>query len=174
MGLEGDAFRIATARLRLVLPRLEDLSSLHLLRNDPADALRRTTPESIGEVERKLHTIIEDNREGRGFSLALRGADDDRLLGMIGIWRIDAGTRTGEIGYELIADRRGEGLMQEAMAAFLPALRRHFPGLQVEAWVHPDNLASLRLLRKQGFVPTGETSTEDEGHDRYLLEPDRG
>jgi ribosomal-protein-alanine N-acetyltransferase len=168
-----DEFRIETPRLRLVLPRPGDLVSLHALRNLPGDHPPTRATETFEEVGRKLHTIIEDNRQGRGFSLAIRDTSDDHLLGMIGVWRLDAAKGRGEIGYQVTAERRGEGLMGEAMAAFLPEVRRRLAGVCIEAWVRPDNLASIRLLERQGFAPTGEISTDDEGCSRYVLEPEQ-
>jgi ribosomal-protein-alanine N-acetyltransferase len=65
-----------------------------------------------------------------------------------------------EIGYGITPPFRGRGYATEAVgAAVFWALRQ--PGVtRVEAETAPDNAASLRVLEKCSFIPTGSTGQE--------------
>lgn len=67
---------------------------------------------------------------------------------------------TVEIGYGILEEYRCRGYASEAVeAAVLWALKQ--PGVRrVEAEAEADNLASLRVLEKCGFVPAGTVGEE--------------
>lgn len=58
-------------------------------------------------------------------------------------------------GYELHPRVRGQGLMQEALTAVFDWGFGHMGLNRIEAQVHPDNAASIRLVRRLGFVEEG-------------------
>ncbi len=68
-----------------------------------------------------------------------------------------------EIGYTLLPESRGRGYAIEAVrATFAWATREH--GIRhFRASVAPDNERSLNLIRKLGFVHTGEQWDPDDG-----------
>jgi len=65
-----------------------------------------------------------------------------------------------EIGYGILEESRGKGYATEAVdAAVRWALSQ--PGVtRVEAETEPDNVPSVRVLRKCGFQPAGKTGAE--------------
>jgi [ribosomal protein S5]-alanine N-acetyltransferase len=67
-----------------------------------------------------------------------------------------------EIGYGILPEFRGEGYATEAVAALLEWAQgegiRHFI-----ASVSPDNAPSLAIVRKLGFVRTGEQWDDEDG-----------
>ena len=67
-----------------------------------------------------------------------------------------------EIGYEVHADRRRAGLASEAAHAMVDAATTA-GARAVLASVSPDNAASLALVRRLGFVHTGEQVDEIDG-----------
>ena len=74
-----------------------------------------------------------------------------RVIGTICIWNIDKAEGSGELGYGIIPDFQGKGLMQEAV------LRVALYGFDVmklktlEAYTEENNLKSIKLLEKCNF-----------------------
>lgn len=77
------------------------------------------------------------------------------LIGSCGLFKWNRGWRVCSLGYELAQPAWGQGFMQEALVAALTWGFEHMALNRVEAQVHPDNLASLKLLDKLGFVQEG-------------------
>ncbi len=74
------------------------------------------------------------------------------LIGTICLWNFDTEKNMAEIGYELMPDHQGAGIMNEAMQA---VANYSFDELQLRilaALTHPDNEASVNLLKRNGFV----------------------
>ncbi|RBJ77965.1 N-acetyltransferase [Pseudomonas sp. MWU12-2534b] len=73
------------------------------------------------------------------------------LLGTCGLFKWNRPWRSCAIGFELARAAQGQGLMSEALAAILDWGFAHMALNRIEAQVHPQNLASLRLLERMGF-----------------------
>jgi RimJ/RimL family protein N-acetyltransferase len=71
------------------------------------------------------------------------------LIGTVG-----ATTSIPQIGYMLDPAHHGQGLATEALTAFLPVFFGCLPQIDYcEAWVNGENVKSLRVLEKCGFLP---------------------
>ncbi len=79
------------------------------------------------------------------FRLALRR--DGAFIGAIGLKSLD----DPEIYYFLASDMHGQGLMSEALPAFIAAVSERFALTRLTARVFIDNPASARLLAQNGF-----------------------
>ena len=77
------------------------------------------------------------------------------LLGTCGVFRWNRGWRSCLTGYELARHAQGQGLMAEALRAIYAWAFQEMAVDRIEAQVHPLNVASLKLLRKLGFVEEG-------------------
>lgn len=88
-----------------------------------------------------------------GFAITLPDEPGAPLIGQVGLNREDGGT--WEAGYWLAQERRGQGYMTEALTGVLETARAL--GIdRVEAGHYVDNPASGAVLRRCGFVETGE------------------
>lgn len=87
------------------------------------------------------------------FLVTLPGADGTRIIGCAGIAPGEQGAV--ELGYWIARDQWGRGYATEAARAVLTVARALGHG-RIEASHFLDNPASGRVLRKLGFVPTGE------------------
>lgn len=83
-----------------------------------------------------------------GFTLAIEM--QGRMIGTIGV-----GGTPPCVGYFLSPDVWGQGIMTEALAAFLPAVFARFPVSRIHADHFEDNPASGAVMRKLGFEETG-------------------
>ncbi len=82
--------------------------------------------------------------------------ETDRLIGSCGYHDWSHRRACAEISYELDSAYWRQGLMSEALRAILDYGFATMELKTIRARVLADNSASLRLLRKFGFIDTGE------------------
>ena len=67
---------------------------------------------------------------------------------------------SAEIGYGISEEYQGRGYATEAVNAIVEWVLQQHRVLSVVAEAEADNLASIRVLQKCGFLPTGEIGKE--------------
>jgi len=173
---------LKTERLVLRPMSTEDAPALFELRTDPVinryiDRLPTTELEDALRFIEKIDKGIKDNhwlywaiteatpievqccqgsddREGQEV-LMDQGVHQNHLIGTICLWNFVPTDDKAELGYELSVARQGLGLMSEAVNAIL-AYGFGTIGLSaVEAAVHPENAASVKVLNRAGFTLVG-------------------
>lgn len=153
--VQFDAFPlIETARLRMreIVP--EDAADLFSIRTNPlvTKYLDREDDKDVEAVKVFIDKIRASFDAGDGITWAVTLADDPKLIGTMGIWKIDKNNHRGEVGYALLPEFWGQGLMSETMEAVI-AYGFQVIGLHsLEANTSVGNAASHALLRKFGFV----------------------
>lgn len=170
---------LKTERLVLRPMTTEDAPDLFELRNDPVisryiDRLPTTELEDVLRFIEKIDKGIRDNRwlywaiteathkEDQGCDvcegqeiLMDQEVQQNHLIGTICLWNFVPTDDKAELGYELSAARQGRGLMIEAVNAVL-AYGFETIGLSaVEAAVHPENAASVKVLKRASFTLVG-------------------
>ncbi|WP_395650469.1 GNAT family N-acetyltransferase [Brevundimonas sp.] len=135
---------------RLVLRHAEpgDLDDLHAILSNPV-AMRwwSTLPHrSLDQTRAWLNDMIAGNAEGSDDYVIER---DGVAIGKVGFYRLP------DVGYILHPDHWGQGLAREAVGAAVDHVFAHRPVDRLTADVDPENAASIRLLKKLGFVGTG-------------------
>lgn len=145
--------RRVTARLVLDRPVLADAPALLAFMGD-ADAMRHTR--CVPDLRAMRRDLAADRCQARrvGFGpWTVRARDDGAVIGFGGLSDdpFDPGWGV-EVIYFFAPAVWGRGYAGELVAASLEeATRRH--GLtRVRAFAHPENAASLRVLRRAGFV----------------------
>lgn len=145
---------LATERLTLRQVVPADANQLLRLRSDKKvmQYLDRPPLQSEEEALSLIERITKDlcNNDGITWAIALK--NDPAMIGTIGFWRLIKENYRGEIGYMILPDYHGKGLMQEAMVA---ALRYAFDTIRfhsIEANVNPANTASIKILERNQFI----------------------
>ncbi len=83
------------------------------------------------------------------WAITLNGTD--KLIGTICLFDFQDDNLKAEIGYELLPDFQGKGIMQEVTAKIVD-FGLHYLGLKsIEAFTHSENQSSTRLLQKLNF-----------------------
>lgn len=138
---------IRTKRLLLRRARMDDLDAIHALLSNPR-AMRywSSLPHTdITESEDWLRSMVDaDPVVSDDFIVEL----DGRVIGKTGCWRFP------EIGFLIDPAVWGQGYATEALSAFLKRRRELGTPAVIRADVDPRNAASLRLLKRHGFVET--------------------
>ena len=97
--------------------------------------------------------MIDDKikkNEGINWAITLKG--NPKLIGIIGHYRIQPENYRCEIGYMILPEYNGKGIVSEAVKV---VLEYGFDDLQmhsIEGVIDPENKASERVLQKNGFV----------------------
>lgn len=149
-------FQLHTPRLTLRFIDGGDTDALFRLFSDP-QALRYWSSTAWLHIEQAAENIEQTLKaydDGAALRLALV-LPDGELIGTATLYAFDRRNHRCEIGYMLARPHWGQGYMQEALAALLGygfgALQLH----RIEADIHPDNVASARILEGLQFRREG-------------------
>lgn len=140
---------------RLLLRKLEkaDASCIFRLRNNAQvnEYLDRPLALTLDDAEHFIDNILNGIQAQKWFYWAIERKTDRQMIGTICLWNISESECKAEIGYELLPEYQGKGIMSEASGKII---EYGFSKLQlktIEAYTHPDNERSVKLLEKAGF-----------------------
>lgn len=135
---------------RLTLRPLEDRDAEGLRAVAVEEVARNLSTIPVGLTLENAYAFIQENKFQGLPGLRIAIEKEGNYIGGLGF-----GDGPLNIGYFLHPDHWGQGLMTEALSAFLPALYERFPVNKIEAEHFADNPASGAVLQKLGFVATG-------------------
>jgi ribosomal-protein-alanine N-acetyltransferase len=147
---------LSTARLRLRQFGGGDVDAMHECFAN-ADAMRfwnhpaHTKPI---ETERAVRRFIDCTPSYYRF-WAVADAGTDRCLGLVNYHDGHIRSKRVAIGYIIDPARQRQGIATEAVSAMLDFCFSELGLHRVQAFIHPDNIASLRLAQKLGFRREG-------------------
>lgn len=99
-----------------------------------------------------IHKIQDLTHQNEALNWGITAKEEDKVIGILGLFNFKKENFRCEIGYLLHDGRRGQGIMQEAVAA---VIHYGFSTLQlhsIEALIDPANIASGKLLEKNNFT----------------------
>ena len=141
-------------RLLLRAVTVEDVNEVMALRGNPETMKFIPRPlvtstemalEHIGMITEKI-----ENNIGINWAITVKG--NPKLLGVIGHYRIQTENYRSEIGYMLLPEFQGQGIVSEAINMVLEYGFNVLNFHSVEAVVDPENHVSAKVLEKNGFV----------------------
>jgi RimJ/RimL family protein N-acetyltransferase len=144
---------LRTPRLTLRPFAKDDLLPLHRILQEP-DILRyfpAPAPPTLERVEKIIDWQLEHWENHRLGWWAVAPLDQEELIGWNGLQFLPE-TGEVEVGYLLSRAWWGKGLATEGAQAALDYGFRTLDLKQIIGLVHPDNLASQRVLEKAGLV----------------------
>jgi ribosomal-protein-alanine N-acetyltransferase len=123
----------------------------------------RSNPETMKYIPRPLVTTIDQAMEhikmiqdkivsSEGINWAITEKGNPKMIGIIGHYRIRWEHFRSEIGYMLLPEYHGKGIITEAIQLMV---RFGFDDMKMhslEAIIDPANLASAKVLEKNGFI----------------------
>lgn len=158
---------IVTEQIKLVNPELADAAQLFALRTHPAvnKFIDRDLPENVAEVEKFIETVRQ-----KGHYVLIKTLPREEFAGAICLWNIDRDAHDAELGYELLPEYQGRGIMKQAV---LTIIHFAFTTLQLqtlEAFTHQDNVRSRKLLERCNFkLMEGKTDPHNRNNVIYCL-----
>lgn len=165
--------QILTDRLLLRPLTEDDAASLFILDSDPEVMryLGNRTVQSIDEVHTYLQNILQQYKDNGIGRWAVIDLDSKELMGWAGIKFIreesNGFTNFYDLGYRLRPAYWGKGYATEATQAWINFAKDHLETKKLYASAHIENLGSQNVLKKCGFVETGQYDFEI--HDQILM-----
>ncbi len=144
---------LKTGRLTLRQLRSSDDKEIFDLRsNDNVNKyLDRKPSKSIDDAKNFIKTINENIQRNDSIYWAITLNGTDKLIGTICLFDFSEDHSKVEIGYELLPDFQGKGIMQEATSKVIYFGFQHVGLNSIEAYTHSENQGSTRLLEKLNF-----------------------
>jgi [ribosomal protein S5]-alanine N-acetyltransferase len=153
---------LITKRLRLRRFEPRDLAALHACFSDQ-DAMRFwnfPACSTRAETEKVLGWLRKTTSPYDHLAWAVAKKADDRCIGMVNYHRRDARNRRLEFGYIIAPKQQRNGFAAEALQALRDYCIDELKVHRIEALIHPDNLASIRLAKRLGFCCEGGPLTD--------------
>jgi len=148
---------IETPRLLLRTLKEQDIPALIRLRSDKRvnTYLDRAPVVTEADVVIFIEKLCENaaKKEGEYWALTQQGADE--LIGTICLYNFEPEKQQAEVGYELMPEYHGQGIMREALEAVVAFGFKEMHLQTIEAWPKAENIPSIKLLEKAGFESTG-------------------
>lgn len=158
----------------LILRQLQpgDETSIYILRsneivNQYLDRPRANNIEDARKHIEKLGAGINNN-DLKYWAICFKV--DSTLVGTICLWNISIQESKAEIGYELLPEHHGKGIMQEVIPVVIKYGFETMKLKKIEAELHANNLKSIKLLEKFKFKKNMDDSKGVENIVVYYLD----
>jgi ribosomal-protein-alanine N-acetyltransferase len=145
---------LETKRLILREIAFEDSAEIFALRSNP-DAMKfigKPPATSIEDANKMIRMFTDGISNNESITWGIAFKETNRIVGTIGFWRISKDHHRAEIGYMLHPEHWKKGILTEAAKAVIECGFRKFKFHSIEAQLTPENIASVKLLEKTGFV----------------------
>jgi ribosomal-protein-alanine N-acetyltransferase len=146
---------INTLRLKLRKLADTDAQKIHELRSSPIVNAFIDRDISTGTADalafiKKITDLIQNNK---AIYWVITLNDEPALIGTIGLWNFDIPGATIEIGYELLPQYHGKGLMTEVIKSVINYGFNEMEAETITAFTDAGNISSVKLLISNGFKP---------------------
>lgn len=161
---------LETERLYLRRVAKEDVNEIFALRSNKETMQYIPRPLVKTEEDAMAHIAMMDekidNNEGINWAITLK--NDSKLIGLIGHYRIKPEHFRAEIGYMLLPEFHGKGIIVEAIKETVKYGFEIMKLHSIEAVIDPKNLASEKVLQKSGFVKEAHFKENEYYEGRFL------
>ncbi|MES2892038.1 MAG: GNAT family N-acetyltransferase [Bacteroidota bacterium] len=140
---------LTTERLTLRQLSESDVQEIYLLRSDKTinKFLNRKPSETLDDAL----SFIKNIRSNELLYWAITQTKSEKLVGTICLFDLSDELSKCEIGYELLADHQGKGIMSEALQKVVGFAVDTVGVKTIEAFTHKENHSSTKLLEKLNF-----------------------
>lgn len=162
---------LETERLELRQLKREDENEILAIRSNEqmAKYLDRPLYKSVEEARKFINMINEGIKENKSVYWAVTLKENPKLIGTICLWQISVEESKAEIGFELLPEYQGKGLIQEAVKSVLDFGFKKMNLDVIEGEVVPDNIKSIKLMEKFNFKKVEEIRENDSDDVKNLL-----
>ena len=163
---------LTTERLTLRQLQILDEEEIFTLRSDSEinKYLDRQLSNTIEDARNFINIVNENINKNVSLYWAITLRDRNTFVGTICLYGFSGENDNCEIGYELLTNFQGQGIMKEAVEKVIDYAFNTIKVQKIEAFLHRDNQRSIKLLDKLFFKKSnmpGETNAELPGY--YLI-----
>jgi Acetyltransferases, including N-acetylases of ribosomal proteins len=131
--------------------------------------LDRPKANSIDDARNFIARITAGIANNESIFWVITPKNASEFLGTICLWKISREESKAEIGFELLPEHHGKGIMQEVIPE---VIRFGFEQMKldaIEAELSPRNLKSVKLLERNHFILKSESYNDDPDSVIYKL-----
>jgi [ribosomal protein S5]-alanine N-acetyltransferase len=153
---------LTTQRLYLRPFDPRDTANLHACLGD-VEAMRYWNflpSKTIAETERTLKWLSRTTSPYDHLAWAVAKKSNDHCIGMVNYHHREVRNRRLEIGYIIAPEHQRNGFGREAVQALIRYCAEELAVHRIEAFIHPENIASIRLAERSGFRCEGGPLTD--------------
>ena len=149
---------LITERLTLRQPVISDEKEIFTLRSDSEinKHLNRQLSNTIEDARNFINKVNENINKNVSIYWAITLGDKNILVGTICLFGFSDENSKCEIGYELLTNFQGQGIMKEAAEKVIDYAFNTIKVQKIEAFLHRDNQRSIKLLDKFSFRNSNE------------------
>ena len=150
---------LTTERLTLRQLVIADKQEIFTLRSDSEinKYLDRQISNTIDDARNFINKVNENINKGDSLYWAITLSDKNELVGTICLFGFSDENYKCEIGYELLTNFQGQGIMKEAAQKVIDYAFNTMKVQKIEAIFHRDNQRSINLLEKLLFRNSNES-----------------
>lgn len=154
---------LKTERLTLRQLVINDEQEIFILRSDSEinKYLDRQISSTINDARNFINKINENVIKNDSLYWAITLGTKNVLLGTICLLNFSDETDKCEIGYELLTNFQGQGIMKEALETVIDYAFNIIKVQEIEAFLHINNESSIKLLKKFSFTLSNESDITD-------------
>ena len=150
---------LTTERLTLRQLVINDEQEIFTLRSDSEvnKYLDRQIANTIDDARNFINKVNENISKNDSLYWAITFSNKNILVGTICLFSFSDENDKCEIGYELLTNFQGQGIMKEAVENVIDYAFNTINLQKIEAFFHRDNQSSIKLLEKFSFRNSNET-----------------
>ena len=155
---------LTTERLTLRQLTDSDVQEIFLLRSDTLinKYLDRQSSKTLEDALEFIEKI--KNNSLSYWAIAQKG--NEKLVGTICLFDVSEALKKCEIGYELLTEYQGKGIMREAAKKIIEYSIQTLGLKTIDAYTHKDNQSSTNLLKELKFM---RTDSVDEANSKLIF-----
>jgi ribosomal-protein-alanine N-acetyltransferase len=155
---------IETEHLLLRRITLDDTNDMFEMRKDPRmyEYLDTKVDKNPGETKAYISKMNHGIDEEEWIIWAIEHIQSKKVIGTICIWNLNEEEESGELGYGIIPDYQGQGLMKESLVSVIEYGLEVMKLKVLEAYTEEHNEKSINLLESCEFI---EVNRVDEAGD---------
>ena len=154
---------LTTERLTLRQLSTDDQQDIFALRSDPEinKYLGRKPSKTIEDAINFINIVNDNIQKDESIYWVITLTKTKAFVGTICLFGFSNENNKCEIGYELLVNFQGQGIMKEATEKVIDYAFQAIGIRKIEAFTHKGNRNSTRLLEKLHFIKSIEVDQED-------------
>ncbi len=162
---------------RLILSRLEesDWKEIMFLRSDKrVNQFVKRKPADTKAKSLKFIVNIQKGVANYSFYYwKIRLKSSRTMIGSVCLWNFSEDRKVAELGYDLMPEFQGKGIMSEAVEKVIQFGTQSLELKTIQAYTHGQNLPSIALLERHGFK-LNRSLRDDSNSDNVVFELEVG